>query len=121
MAVDVGHGDEGAAFDLFDFVNGADVGVVEGGGGLGFAREARADFGIGDQMRGQKFQGHGAVQARVFGFVDDAHAAAAELGEDAVGAELLSGGDLARLVEGFGGEGLHGALEDALVGFVGGQ
>ena len=84
QAVQKLHGDEGLAVLLADVVNGADVGMVQGGGGLGFALEAGEGLRVAGNFFGQEFQGDEAMQARVFGFVDDAHAAAAELLDDAV-------------------------------------
>ena len=60
-AFDTLHGDK----DMF-FVNledGADVGVIERGGGLRLTEEARAVF---RGVRGKKLQGNGAAQFRVF-------------------------------------------------------
>jgi hypothetical protein len=54
----------------------ADVRVIERGGGLGLAFEARKGVGIGGDF-GKKFKGYEAVEAGVFGFVHDAHAATA--------------------------------------------
>ena len=78
------HGDEGVAFVLADVVNGADVGMVQRGGGLGFALETAQRLRVSGDVVGKKFQRDEAVQARVFGLVDNAHAAAAELFDDAV-------------------------------------
>ena len=67
-----------------DVVDGADVGMVQSGSGARFAPEALEGLRIAGDIVGQKFQSDEAAQARVFGFVDDAHAAAAELFDDAV-------------------------------------
>ena len=84
LAVEKLHGDEGFAGFVADVVDGADVGVVEGGGGLGFTLEAREDLRVAGDVVGKKFERDETVQAVVFGFVDDAHTAAAEFFEDAV-------------------------------------
>jgi hypothetical protein len=83
-AVEILHGDEGLAVLFADVVDGADVGVVQGGGRLGFAFEAGEGLGILGDVVGEEFQGDVAVKARVLGFVDNAHAAATELFEHAV-------------------------------------
>ena len=54
-------------------------GMVQGAGGLGFLNEAPLALGIGDLVRGQHLDGDDAVEMRVAGLVDDAHAAFAEL------------------------------------------
>lgn len=70
-----------------DIVERADVGVIEGGDGSGFAFEALAEIGLGE------LDGDFAVEACVAGFVDNAHAAFADGGEDLVGADLVSGSE----------------------------
>ena len=83
-AVEILHGDEGFAILFTDVVNGADVGVVESGGSLGFALEASEGLGIfGDVVR-EKFQCHVAMKSCVQGFVNHTHSAAAKLFHDAV-------------------------------------
>ena len=84
LALEALHGDEGDVFVFADFVDGADVGMVEGGGGAGFAAEALQSDGILGERFGEKFEGHGAAEFEVFGAIDDAHATAAELFDDAV-------------------------------------
>ena len=80
-AVEQFHGDEAEAVGFADFVNGADVGVIERGGGAGFAAEAlESQQGLARRCR-EKFQGDEAAEREVLGFVDDSHAAAAELFE----------------------------------------
>ena len=78
LAFETFHGDEGLSVFFADIVDGADVGVVEGGGGFGFAAKTAEGLGIfGERVR-EKFEGDEAVEARVLRLVDDAHAAAAE-------------------------------------------
>ena len=78
------HGDEGAAFEFANIVNGADVGVIEGGSGAGFAMEALDGLGIIGNVVGEEFEGDVAAEAGVLGFVDHAHPAAAEFFLDGV-------------------------------------
>jgi hypothetical protein len=87
------HGDEGFAVFLADVVDGANIGVIEGGGGLGFALEPGEGLGIFGDGVWEEFQSDEAAQARVFAFVDDAHSAAAEFLEDAVMGDCLAGFD----------------------------
>ena len=99
MAVEKFHGDEGAAFGFADVVDGADVGVIEGGSGLGFALEASERLRVGGDVFGEKFECDEAMEAGVFGFVDDAHAAATEfVGDDEVG-EVLTDQDWGSLAK----------------------
>ena len=72
------HGDEGFAVFLADVVDGADVGVIEGRGGSGFAVEAFECLRILGDGVGKKFEGDEAAEARVFAFIYDAHSAATE-------------------------------------------
>ena len=66
------------------------VGMVQGGGGLRFALEAREGLVIFGDIIGEEFEGDVAVEANVFGFVDDAHAAATEFFDDAVMGDSLA-------------------------------
>ena len=71
----------------------ADVRMIQRSNGAGFAFEAGAEvFALRDVIR-QDFDGDGAVQPGVAGFIDLTHAARAEGREDFVRAELLSRGD----------------------------
>ena len=83
-AVEELHGDEGLAVVLADVVDGADIRMIEGGGGLGLAQETGPRLGVLRDTIGQQLQSHKAVQTRVLGFVNDAHAATAEPLDDAV-------------------------------------
>jgi len=65
-------------------VNGADTGMVQRRGRLRFSLEARQCLWVFCDIVRQEFQRHVAVQPRIFGLVDHAHTAAAELFGDAV-------------------------------------
>jgi hypothetical protein len=74
-AFDVFH-DDGVLFEAED---GGDIGVVEGGEGLGFALKAGEVIGVVGEGGGEDFDGDFAVEFVVAGFVDFAHAAGAYL------------------------------------------
>ena len=78
------HGDEGPAVVFFDGVNDANAGMIQRRGGAGFAEEAFERLRIAARVFREKLQGDAAAEFDVFGFVDDAHAAAADLAEDFV-------------------------------------
>ena len=78
------HGDEGLTLVLVDVVDGADMGVVEGGAGPGLAPEPLQGHRVAEEFLRQELQRDGAVQAGVLGLVDDTHASAADLLQDAV-------------------------------------
>ena len=84
LAVEKLHGDEGLAVLFADVVNGANVGVVQCGCGLGLALKAGERLRVAGYFIGKEFQGYEAMQARVFGFINHAHAAAAEFLDDAI-------------------------------------
>ena len=67
-----------------------DIGVIELGEELRFALESRQALLVFRERRGQHFDRHLALQARVGGAVDLPHAALAELGGDLVGAEAAA-------------------------------
>ena len=69
---------------LADFVDGADVGMVERGGGAGLALEALERARVAGQVCREEFQRDEAAEFRVLGFVDDTHPATAEPFDDAV-------------------------------------
>lgn len=83
LAFEKGHRDEGASVVLSNFVNRADVGVVQRGGCFGFAFETFSGFLVRDEMRGQELEGDGAVEGSVLCLVDKAHTALTELVGDA--------------------------------------
>ena len=78
------HGDKGLAVLLANVVNGADVGMIQGGCRLGFALETGQGLRVAGNFRGQKFECDETVQAGVLGLVNHTHAATAQLLENAV-------------------------------------
>src|SRR5207245_815016 len=56
LALEKLHSDEGAMIVLADFIDGADVGMVEGGSGAGFALEALEGLAIVGEGFGKKLQ-----------------------------------------------------------------
>jgi hypothetical protein len=92
LAVEEFHGDKLLAVLFADFVNGTNVGMIEGGSGLGFAFEAREGLRVAGDFGREKFESYEAVEICVFGFVDDAHPAAAQFFEDAIVRDVVDGG-----------------------------
>ena len=65
-------------------MNRTNVGMVQSRGGTSFALESFQRLAVFRQFLRKEFEGDQAAQSGVFGLVDDAHAPAAELFEDAV-------------------------------------
>ena len=78
------HDQEGVAILLPNFMNSADIGMIESGSRLRLPLEARQGWGVFDNLIGQKLQGHISVEGYVFCLVDHTHAATTEFLEDAV-------------------------------------
>ncbi len=78
------HHDEGLAFVLADFENGADVRVVERRSGPRLALEAIERLGILGQIFRQKLERHKTAERGVFGLVHHAHPAAAQLFQNSI-------------------------------------
>ncbi len=89
-AVEVLHGDEGLVAMPADFVDGADVGVIEGGGGAGLAAEALEGLRVAREIVGKKLEGNETAEFGVFSFVDNTHASTAEFFDDAVVRDSLA-------------------------------
>jgi len=85
FAVIAGHREEDFAFRCFiDFVDGADVGVIQRRGGAGFVKEATLGFVVPNRLRRQELQRHRPAQLQILGPVHHAHAATAEFVLDPV-------------------------------------
>src|SRR5581483_7851554 len=67
-----------------DVVDGDDIGVVQGRGGLRLLNEAALALGLARKTGGEDFDRDRAVQPRILGFINLAHAARAELLEQLV-------------------------------------
>jgi hypothetical protein len=76
-----------------DVEQGADVGVVEAGDGLGFALETGADIRVARQPGRQDLDGDVAPEAGVACAIDLAHSARAQRGKDLVGTKTGAGGE----------------------------
>ena len=84
QAVEKLHGDEGLLAVFSDFINRADVGMVESGRGAGLAAETFEGLRVLGKILGQEFEGDEAAEFGVFRLVNHAHAATAEFFDDAV-------------------------------------
>ena len=84
-------------------VNGTDVGVIQRGRCLGLAQESRLGFFVVEEVLGEEFEGDGEFEGGVLSFVDDAHAAFAEFGDDAVTVDCGTDDDDGGLVASRGG------------------
>ena len=78
------HGDEGSPINLIDFVDGADVRVVQRGRSFGLPLEAAEGLRVVGEFVGKELQGDVATELQVFRLIHHTHSAAADLAEDAV-------------------------------------
>jgi hypothetical protein len=78
------HHDEGLAFTLADFVDGTDVGMIQGRCGTSLPAEAFERPRVSGNICRQELQGDEATNLRVLGLVHDTHPTAAELLDNAV-------------------------------------
>ena len=88
LAVDVLHDDEDAVVFFADFVDGADVGMVERGGGLGLVDQPLPGLIAAAPPLGQHLDGDFAAERGVFREKDLSHPARAQLPNDSVVADL---------------------------------
>src|SRR5713226_5852388 len=84
------HGNEVLAFVLVDFMNGADVGMVQGRGGASFALEAFQGLVISGQLFGKEFESDKAAELGVLGLVHHAHPTSTQLLQDAIMRDSLA-------------------------------
>jgi len=87
LAVHVLHDDEDTAVFFAYFVDRADIGVIERGGGLRLVDEPFPCLGIAVPLLGQHLDRHLTPEGVVFGEEDLSHAARAELPNDSVMAD----------------------------------
>jgi hypothetical protein len=84
LAVEKFHRNEGLTVVFADFVDGANIWMVQGGSSLCLTVEAAQSLGVWREPVRKELQGNKAVQLGVLRFIDDAHAAATELLDDAI-------------------------------------
>jgi hypothetical protein len=84
LTVEELHGQEGLILMLPNFMNCADVGMIESRSGPGFAPEAFECLRVMREFIGQKFQRHMTPEAEVFGLVNNTHPPAAEFLQNGV-------------------------------------
>jgi hypothetical protein len=78
------HGDECFAVLVVNFVNRADVGMVQCGSSLGLTLKAAECLRVFGYVVRQEFEGDKPAQLHILSFVDHSHPATAELLDDAV-------------------------------------
>src|ERR1700687_4589142 len=78
------HGNERLLAMLADFVDGANIGMIESGCRACLPAKAFQRLRVARQFIGQEFQGDEATKLGVLSFIDHAHAATAKLLDDAV-------------------------------------
>src|SRR5580704_6696388 len=83
-AVEKLHGDESLAFMLANVVDGADVGMIQCRGSLRLPLKPTQGLRIAGYLFRQELQGDKAAQAGVFGFVNHAHPASAQLFDNSI-------------------------------------
>jgi hypothetical protein len=84
------HGDEGVAMLIVDFVNGADVGMVQCRGSLGLPLKTAERLRIIGNIVGQELERHEPAEFDILRLVDHAHATAAQLFYDVVMGDFLA-------------------------------
>ena len=90
LAAEALHHDEQMSIVLADFVDGADVGMIQRRSSPRLAAKAFEGLRILGRIVGKKFQGNEAAKLRVFRFVNDSHPSATEEFEDAVVRDCLA-------------------------------
>src|SRR5205814_10270535 len=78
------YGDDRSSINSVDFVDGADVRVIQGRSGTGLTAESFERLWIVCEFFGKELQGDVATELEVFGLIHNAHATAADLAEYAV-------------------------------------
>src|SRR6266496_2544052 len=77
--IQIFHDDVGFTVLLADIVDGANIGMVQGRSSLGFATKTGERLGVASDFFRKEFERNKTVEARVFGLVHHAHAAATQL------------------------------------------
>src|SRR6516164_5005208 len=102
-AIEELHGDESLSILLSDVVNGANIGMIQGGRGLCLTLKASQCQRMAGNVLGQELESDETMQAGVFGLIDDSHTAAAKSFDDPVMRDYLTD-HLARILRPGGGQ-----------------
>ena len=86
------HGDEGSSIGLVDFVDGADVRMVQRRRGFGFPLETAEGLCVVGEFVGKELQSDVATELEVFRLINHTHPPAADPAQDAVMGNCLSHG-----------------------------
>src|SRR5215467_14048538 len=84
VAVEALHNDKRLTIVLVDVVNDAEIGVIQGGGGVRLASEAFQSLWATEERFRQELQSDQSRKLRILGFVDHTHTTTAKLLKDAV-------------------------------------
>ena len=84
LPLEVFHSNEGLSVVIADFIDGANIGMIQCGSSLSFAFKAAQSLRIWRESVRKELQGNEAVQLGVFSLVHNTHTAAAELFDDTV-------------------------------------
>jgi hypothetical protein len=84
------HGNKDLPLVLANLINSANIGMVERRCGAGFPLKSCECLTVLGQLSGKEFQSHKATEFDILSLVDDTHAAAAELLDDAIVRDSLA-------------------------------
>src|SRR6202035_5819490 len=84
------HGDKGLTILFANVINSANVRMVQGGCRLRLALKAGQRLRVTGDFFGQELESNEAVEPRIFSFINDTHAAAAELLNDSIVRDRLA-------------------------------
>src|SRR5712672_1467971 len=90
LAIEIFHGDERAALVITDFIDGANVRMIERGRGAGFTAEPFQRLRLAGHFFGKEFERDEPSELSVLGFVHHTHAAATQLFDDVVVRDSLA-------------------------------
>ena len=93
LPVEMRHDEEVRAVGVADVVDAADMRMIERRDGARLALEPRAQVGIAGDVRREDLDGDAAIEPRVAGFVDFAHAASTQRADDFIRTETRASGE----------------------------
>ena len=84
LALQEFHGDEGSPISLVNLVDGANVRMIQGRSGFGFALKTAESLRTFGYVVGQELESYKAAELHILGLVYDTHRAGAELLDDVI-------------------------------------